>query len=108
MVSRTNGSRLMRGRGGRGYLSNFFFSSRFGNEAWKRPLAADMSPALEENGVTIAVSMSAFAVYAVQLEPTTVHLAAVTFGQVGEMLAGSLAAGWASMSRRANDTWKHL
>ena len=56
MVSRTNGSRLMRRRG---YLSNFFFSSRFGNEAWKRPLAADLSPALEENGVTIAVSMSA-------------------------------------------------
>ena len=48
--------------------------------------------------------MSAFVVYTVQLEPATVHLAAVTFGQVGEMLAGSLAAGWASMSRRANDT----
>ena len=58
--------------------------------------------------MTIAVSMSAFVVFAVQLEPATVHLEALTFGQVGEMLAGSLAAGWASMSRRANDTWEHL
>ena len=39
----------------RGYLSNFFFSSRLA--VWPgRALAAEMSPALEENGVTIAVS----------------------------------------------------
>ena len=37
-----------------------------------------------------------------------VRFAALTFGHAGEMLAGSLAAGWASMRRRASETWKHL
>ena len=40
----------------RGYLSNFFFSSRSAMQPW-RALAAEMSPALEENGVTTAVSV---------------------------------------------------
>ena len=35
-------------------------------------------------------------------------MAALTFGQVAEMLAGSLAAGRASTSRRASETWEHL
>ena len=37
-----------------------------------------------------------------------VRLAALMFGHVGEMLAEWRAAGWTSMSRRANETWKHL
>ena len=41
------------------------------------------------------------------MEQARVRLAALAFGHVGEMLAGSLAVGWASMSRRASDTWKH-
>ena len=38
------------------YLSNFFFSSRLATKPG-RELAAKKSPALEENGVTTAVSM---------------------------------------------------
>ena len=40
----------------RGYLSNFFFSSRLALYPG-RALAAEMSPALEENGVATALSM---------------------------------------------------
>ena len=46
-----DGAKLMRE-----YLSNFLFSSRLAMKPG-RALAAEMSPALEENGVTIAVSM---------------------------------------------------
>ena len=47
--SRMNGTKLMRV-----YLANLAFSSRLA--MWPgRPLAADVSPGLEENGVTMAV-----------------------------------------------------
>ena len=42
------------------------------------------------------------------MEQAHVRLAALTLGHVGEMLDGWLAAGWASMSRRASETWEHL
>ena len=51
MVSKTNGTRLIRG-----YRSNFFFSSRLATKPG-RALAAPLSPALAENGVTTAVSV---------------------------------------------------
>ena len=41
------------------------------------------------------------------MEQARSNLAALTFGHVGEMLSGSLAVGWASMSRRASDTREH-
>ena len=42
------------------------------------------------------------------MEFVQTRLAALTFGHVGEMLVARAAAGCASISRRAIETWKHL